>query len=162
MSNEDLARLVARLGLTVQALNGVVQGLSLRVRTLEAELTGAKRRHMKRMQREVARRAVERQLRRAAITERGEKLQPAVPIAQIVSEVSVEFGIEVTVILGRAQVREVTVARQEVYMRAHEEGHSSAKIGQAMGRNHATVLCGMKSVAMRRAIAARRKAVADA
>lgn len=161
MSNEELARMVATLGITVQALKGDMVALTDRVKVLGAAVASFKRRDAARKARAAERAARERQAHLAAAPARAEPLQPAMPIARIVSEVAAEFGIEVTVILGRSRVREVAFARQEVYMRAREAGHSFSKIGREMGRDHGTIVCGIKSVQMRRAIAARRRAVCD-
>lgn len=71
-------------------------------------------------------------------------------VAQIVTEVAEATGQSERAIYGRSCVREATLARQLVMFRAAELGLSSTRIGRALGRDHSTVLHGVKAERARR------------
>lgn len=65
----------------------------------------------------------------------------------LLTEVSEQTGVSKKAILGDGRSDSVTIARRMVYKLAVEFfGLSSAKTGKLMGRDHTTVLSGIKSL----------------
>jgi chromosomal replication initiation ATPase DnaA len=75
---------------------------------------------------------------------------PNVRINKIVAEVAEATGIPAYAIKGTVRRHRVCMARQMVYYIADRSGFSSRDIADAMGRDHTTVLYGIKQEKARR------------
>lgn len=160
VSNEELARMVARLGVTVQKLTARVEYLEkeeLRVAARNARQRRRREQLQKLAQmaavteKEAARKA-DLAVSRAAITELLRTDKPR-SIAEIVAEVSAEFEIRVHTILGRSRDVDAVAARQQIYLRARDAGYGFAQIGRAVGRDHSTVLHALNVALVRQSTA---------
>ena len=59
---------------------------------------------------------------------------------EIVSSVSKETGVSEAKIYNHLRTKKVWAARLEVYKRLRADGYSYPEIGEAMGRDHSTIL----------------------
>jgi chromosomal replication initiation ATPase DnaA len=66
-------------------------------------------------------------------------------ISLMVVDVAAEAGVSAAAILGPRRDKHIAQARQAVMYLARLEGHSLSDIGRAMGRDHTTVLHGIKA-----------------
>lgn len=81
------------------------------------------------------------------------RADPATTVTGIARRIAEGTGISYDAIMGRPRDAVVSEARQVVMFEAHEAGISYSAIGRALGRNHATVISGVKREAERRGIA---------
>lgn len=72
-------------------------------------------------------------------------------LATIVQEVSQETGIKWTSILSNKRTRHIAHARQLVMYVARREGFTLGEIGAFLGRDHTTIMHGIRSEEQRRA-----------
>lgn len=77
-------------------------------------------------------------------------IRPNVRINKIVSEVADASGLRECDIMGERRFHCLGRARQLVYYVAHRNGFSSMEIAEAMGKDHSTVLYGIKQEKARR------------
>ena len=69
-------------------------------------------------------------------------------MAQLIKAVADVTGVAIEDICGPRKVQRVTLARQLVYYVADRDlNYSSSAIGRAVGRDHSTVISGVKSMA---------------
>lgn len=73
----------------------------------------------------------------------------ASPVRRIVRQVASEYNVSPDDILGPCRERVFVVARQEAMRRASDEGLSLVRIGNAMRRDHTTVLHGIRAAKAR-------------
>ena len=71
-------------------------------------------------------------------------------VADIVSAVSMETGIKPQAIYSNSRRQRVAFARQLVMYVAHRHGVSHSAIGRALGRDHSTIMHGIRAEAKRR------------
>ena len=83
-----------------------------------------------------------------------QRLRIKLIVADLASRVAAETGIPLAAILGRRRVAPVVRARQRVMLEAREAGLSYPEIGYALGRDHSTVLEGVRCEAKRRGVSA--------
>ena len=72
------------------------------------------------------------------------------PLADIVRAVSEQTGIPTTAIYGRDRSSDISPARQLVMLKCREAGMTVARIGVLLGRDHTTVIAGIKAEKARR------------
>lgn len=72
-------------------------------------------------------------------------------MAQIVQQVSQETGIRWTSIMSNKRTRHIAHARQLVMYVARREGFTLGEIGAFLGRDHTTIMHGVRSEEQRRA-----------
>lgn len=72
-------------------------------------------------------------------------------VAAIAERVAQETGVPVPFIFGTSRRQQEAHARQRVYFYAAQAGLSLPHIGRAMGRDHTTVLHGIRAEQARRA-----------
>jgi hypothetical protein len=108
---------------------------------------------------EIARPAIVRRLvlpknvvaeRRALVCDSGNELPLTASIAEAVAAVSAECQISAKEILGRSREHAVTIARQEVYLRALDAGLNISEIAKALGRDRTAIVLGINAAAVRR------------
>jgi chromosomal replication initiation ATPase DnaA len=75
---------------------------------------------------------------------------PNVRINKIVSEVADACGLTSRAIMSDRRYARVSRARQMVYYVAYRHGFSSNEIAEAMGKDHTTILYGIKQEKARR------------
>lgn len=77
---------------------------------------------------------------------------PRSPSMEILHDVARECDVTVDELRGKSRAFRVSHPRQEVYRRLHAHGWSLTKIAQFMGgRDHTTVLHGLRAVRQREA-----------
>ena len=69
-----------------------------------------------------------------------------VPISEIVEITSEVFGISVKAILGHSRRKSKVDARRAAMYLCRQEGHTYTAIGEAMNRDHTTVIDAVKAV----------------
>lgn len=74
---------------------------------------------------------------------------PRRPRAEIIGEIAVTYGVGRSELLSRDQHRRVAWARQALMAAFREAGYSYPKIGVILGRDHATIIFGVKAHARR-------------
>lgn len=70
-------------------------------------------------------------------------------LAQAVAEVAAETGLPQDAIIGRSRHDAVCQARQRAFLLAHQRGLSASEIARRMGRDHSTVLHGIRAAQSR-------------
>jgi hypothetical protein len=63
-----------------------------------------------------------------------------------IEEFSAITGIPPRELLGRSSTRRLNSARQLLWLRLREEGYTTTEIGKRFGRNHSSVVSGVKTV----------------
>ena len=78
---------------------------------------------------------------------------PARPgsVRQAIQDVSAATGVSVEDLLGRGRRREITQARQLAMFIAREKGAAYSVIARVFGRDHTTIIHGVRAEAARRA-----------
>jgi len=72
-------------------------------------------------------------------------------MGRIIAEVAEECGISPATILGRDKTAPIARARQIVMFEARKAGFSLTQIGRVLGRDHTTILAGIRREIERRA-----------
>lgn len=66
-------------------------------------------------------------------------------IRSIVAKIAAVHGITKEHLLSRKQDRQASRARQEVYYLCHQMGNSTPRIARELGRDHSTVIAGIRA-----------------
>lgn len=62
------------------------------------------------------------------------------PLAQLVIEGAVQFGVDIGHFRGPSKKRAVAMARREIAVEARQQGYSFETIGRALNRDHSTIV----------------------
>ena len=65
-------------------------------------------------------------------------------VDKLATEVAEEFGISEGAIRGKGRMPEVSMARRALFARLHDAGMSAAEIGRQLGKDHSSVLAGIR------------------
>lgn len=67
-----------------------------------------------------------------------------------VKDVAREFGLTIDTLIGRSLEPKICRVRQIIWYRAHAEGYSLPQIGKVFGRDHTTIMHGIRNEKKRR------------
>lgn len=76
---------------------------------------------------------------------------PKAKARAIILEVAKASGLKIKTLMGPSRARRATWPRQVAYEALNRAGYSTAEIGRMMGRDHTTVMHGIKAARARRA-----------
>ncbi len=71
-------------------------------------------------------------------------------IRQFARNVCAEAGVSIHIVMGRNRTPAICRLRELIWYRAHAEGYSLNQIGQVFGRDHTTVMHGIRNEQRRR------------
>lgn len=83
-----------------------------------------------------------------------ERLRLKLAVAEIATAAAQEAGVALAAILGQTRRQSVARARQRVMFEARQRGLSYPEIGYALGRDHSTIIHGVRAEAKRRGVSA--------
>ena len=72
------------------------------------------------------------------------------PIRQFTLDVCSDAGVEAYIVMGRNRTAAICRLRELIWYRAHAEGYSLNQIGRVFGRDHTTVMHGVRNEQRRR------------
>jgi len=70
---------------------------------------------------------------------------PAFIWRTVARTISATHGIDLTDVLGRSTKREISNARQEIMFALRQRGWSYPRIGQVLGRDHTSIIHGVRA-----------------